>query len=224
MNRAVVGEIHLRRLLGLGIHIDDMPLFRWPMVDDFLLRLGQVFERHIRAHPHLPTDVLHEGPHEGPPDGHGPLVDGQVFVGHQGRLVHGPGDAGPSATRAGSPTVEGQVFGPRPIEFLCADGAGDLLHSGHSEGRRAVMTLGATMAGQTGEHETQAVQQLRHGAESAADPGDARPLVKGQSRRNITDLVHIRSGCLGHASAGISGQGFQIPPGPFGVEDTQGQG
>ena len=79
------------------------------------------------------------------------------------------------------------------------------------------------MAGQPGEHQAQAVEQLGAGTEGAADAGDAGPLMESQSRGDIEHLVHLGFGCLGHAPSRIGGQGLQIAPGPLGIEDAQGQ-
>ena len=80
------------------------------------------------------------------------------------------------------------------------------------------------MAGQSGEHEPEAVQKFAAGPEGAADAGDSRALVEGQSRRHVEHVVHISFGRLGHPAPCVGGEGVQIPPGSFRVEDTQGQG
>ena len=48
--------------------------------------------------------------------------------------------------------------------------------------------------------------------ESAAYTGNARPLMQGESRRNIKDFVHVRSGRLRHPSSGIGRKRLKITP------------
>ena len=79
------------------------------------------------------------------------------------------------------------------------------------------------MTGQAGEHQPQAVEQFRAGAERAADAGQRRPLMQGEGRGHVQDLIHGRAGCLGHAAAGIGRQRFQVPPRPFRVQHAQGE-
>ena len=85
------------------------------------------------------------------------------------------------------------------------------------------MPVGAAVAGQAGVHQTQAVEQFCPRAEGAADSRHAGPLVEGQGRRDIQHRIHIRPGRLGHPTAGVGGQGLQIPPGALGIQDPQRQ-
>ena len=219
-----VGEIHVPRGAAGLVLVDDVLLHRGAVKDDVPLLLGEILEGHVGAHAHLPGDVLHQGPHQGLPGGHGALVDAEGFVRHQGSLVHGADDAGAVAALAGTLAVEGQLLRPGSVELLPADGAGEGPLRRHVHGRGNGMPVGAAMAGKTGVHEAQAVEKLRAGAEGAADAGDPGPLVQGQGRGHIEHFLHLRPGGLGHAPPGIGGEGLQITPGTLGIEDAQGQG
>ena len=86
------------------------------------------------------------------------------------------------------------------------------------------MPVGTAMASQAREHQAQTVQEFRRRAEGTAHPGDSRPLVQSQRRRDITDLLHFRPARLGDAAAGIGGQRFQIPARALRIERPQRQG
>ena len=76
IHRVVVGEVQLGGLVGaLGL-VEDVLFDGGAVVDDLLFPACQVPERHVGAHPHLPADVHHQGPHQAVPGGHGALVDG----------------------------------------------------------------------------------------------------------------------------------------------------
>ena len=83
------------------------------------------------------------------------------------------------------------------------------------------MPIGAAVAGQTGVHEPQAVEQLGPGAKGAADARHAGPLVQGQRSRNVQHLVHARPGGLSHPAAGVGGQGIQVAPGALRIQHAQ---
>ena len=200
-----------------------MLLFGGAVIDHLFFRRSQIFEGHIRAHTHFPADIFHERPHESPPDYYRALVYGQILVGHQSGLIDRAGDAGSPAGGTGAAAVEGQFLRPRSVKSDAAHGAHRLLHGRHIHGRRHIMPVGAAMAGQTGEHESEAVKQLRHGSESASDSRDSGPLVQGQGSRHIADIIHMSPCSLGHPPACVSRERFQIPPGTLSVEHTQGQ-
>lgn len=86
------------------------------------------------------------------------------------------------------------------------------------------MTVGASVACQTREHQAKAVQKFRTGAEGTADARHSWALVERKCRRYVEDLVHRRFCRLGHAPTGIGGQRVQIPPGTFRVQDAKGKG
>ena len=86
------------------------------------------------------------------------------------------------------------------------------------------MPIRAAVAGKAGVHEPQAVQKLRPGAEGAADARHAGALMERQRGGDIQRLVHTGLGSLGHAAAGVGGQGLQITPGTLGVQHPQRQG
>ena len=223
VNGAVVGEVHFGEAVGLLILIDDVPLLGRAVVDDLLLLRGQVPEGDVRAHAHLARDILHQGPHQRAPGGHGAFVDGQGFVGHQRGLVHGPDRAGAAALLAGALAVEGQFLGTGGIEMRPAHGADQFLLGGHGEAGLEVVAVGAAVAGQAGEHQAQAVEQFGHRAEGAPDAGHARALVQRQRGRHVAHLVHLGPAGLRHPPAGIGGQGLQITAGALGVQHAQGE-
>ena len=220
-DRTEVGKVHLSLFLRVRIEISHMLLDRRSVQNDLLFLIGQVLVGDIGPDPHQTADVLHQRPHKGPPDGNGSLIDGQVFIGDQGAFVYRTDDPRAPAGGAGSGTVKSQVFGPRPVKLGSAHGADDRSHRSDRKRRRAVMAVRAAMAGQSGKHKPETVQELGHGAEGAADARYPRPLVQGQGSRDVTDIIYIRPSCLGHAPSGISRQGFQIPPGSFGIQYPQ---
>ena len=222
---AVVGEIQLPGAEGVAVFgpVEDVLFDHRPVVDDLLFRVGQVLERHVGPHPHGPADVGHQGPHQAVPGGHRALVDGQGLIGHEGGAVHRAHRAGAAAGRAGPLAVEGQFLGRGREEMGPAFGADKLLPSGHRDGRRQIVPIGAPVAGQAGIHQPQAVQKLGAGAEGGADAARPRPLVQGQRRRHIQHLVHVGPGGLGHPPPGVGGQSVQVPPRPLGVQHPQRQ-
>ena len=80
------------------------------------------------------------------------------------------------------------------------------------------------MAGKTGKHQAQAVQQLRARAERTADAGHAGTLMEGEGGGNIKHFVYVCLGCLGHAAARIGGKRIQITARAFGIEHAQRKG
>ena len=204
--------------------VQDVLLHRRAVVDDLLLLRRQVPEGHVRPDAHGPAHVGHQGPHQAVPGGHRPLVDGQGVIRHQGGAVHRPHHTGAAAGAAGPLAVEGQLLRSRRVKARAAHRAHQLLPRRHRQGGRHVVPIGAAVAGQAGPHQPQAVEELRPGAEGAADARHAGPLVQRQGRRDVQHLVHVRPGRLGHPAAGIGGQGLQIPPGALGVQHPQGQG
>ena len=80
-----------------------------------------------------------------------------------------------------------------------------LQSGGHIHAGGQVVPIGASVAGQPGEHEPQYVEQLRRGAEGAADAGDPWPLVQSQGRGNIAQVLYLGLFRLGHSPAGVGG-------------------
>ena len=85
------------------------------------------------------------------------------------------------------------------------------------------MPVRAAVAGQTGEHQPQTVEQLRAGAEGAADAGQAGPLVQSERGRHVQHLVHVGLCGLRHAPPGVGGEGLQIAPGALRIQHAEGQ-
>ena len=79
------------------------------------------------------------------------------------------------------------------------------------------------MAPEAGEHEAEAVEQLRRRAEGAADAGDARALVQSEGGGNVPDLVHLRLARLCDPAAGIGGKRLQIPARALRIQRSQRQ-
>ena len=79
------------------------------------------------------------------------------------------------------------------------------------------------MAGETGIHEPQTVQELRARAERAADAGHARPLMQRQRRGDVQHVIDRRSGGLRHPAARVGRQRLQIAARPLGIQHAQRQ-
>ena len=108
--------------------------------------------------------------------------------------------------------------------MLPADRADQLLPRSHRQRGLQIMTVGATVTGQPGEHEAKAVQKLRTCSKGAPDSRNPRSLVKSQRRWNIADLVHLSLGRLGHPPSRISRKGIQIPSRALRIQNAQRQG
>ena len=59
-----IGEVQLRRVVGVFGVVEDMLLYRRAVVDDGFFRLCQLPEGHIGAHSHGPAHVGHQRPHQ----------------------------------------------------------------------------------------------------------------------------------------------------------------
>ena len=107
--------------------------------------------------------------------------------------------------------------------MLPAYRADQFLLSSYRQGWRVVVAIGTAVAGKSGEHKPEAVQQFRTGAEGAADPGYPWPLSQGQGSRNVKNFIYLRFGGLGLPSPGVGGKGLQVTAGAFCIEDAQSQ-
>ena len=83
------------------------------------------------------------------------------------------------------------------------------------------MSIRTAVAGKTGIHQAQTVEQLRSCAEGTADTRYTGALMQSQCSGNIQDFIHTGPGGLGHAAARIGGKCVQIPAGAFGVKHAQ---
>lgn len=188
----------------------DVLLDHGPVVDDVFLTVGQVAERHVGAHAHLTAHVRHERPDEAAPHDDGAFVNGLRLVGHEGGFIDDVRDAGALAGRAGATTVEGEILCSRRLDLSPAFGADDRLHGGYGKGGLDVMPVGAPVARQARKHEAQAVEQLAHRAEGAADAGHAGTLVQCERGGHVAHVVHVRPFCLRHTPARVGGKGFEV--------------
>ena len=194
------------------------------MENHFPLLFRQIPEGDIRPDAQIPGDILHQGPHQRLPGEDGALVDGQGFIRHQSGFIHHMDDARSVAAGAGTLAVEGQLLSTGAEEVLAAFGADQLLLRGDRHGGRKIMPVRAAMAAQTRKHQPQALEQLGPRTEGGADAGHRGPLMQGEGGRDIQHIGHVRPGGLGHAPAGIGGEGFEITAGALGVQDAQGEG
>ena len=85
------------------------------------------------------------------------------------------------------------------------------------------MPVGAYMAADTREQESETVQQLRRCAECAAHPSDARALVQGKRGRYVEDFVDVGATCLRYASARVGGKRLKIAARAFCIENAEGE-
>ena len=221
IDRIVIGEIQFARGIGILRFVQNMFLDRRTVVDDLFFPLGQFGKRNIRADAHRPADIGHQRPHQRIPRGDRALVDGQRFIRHQSGKVDRPDRSRAVALAAGALAVERQFFRPRRIEFDAAFRTGQFLFRRDRQRGSVIMSVGTAVAGQPGEHQPQTVEQFGAGPERAADPRHAGTLMQSQRSGHIKNFIHLRSRRLSHASAGISGQRFQIPPRTFRIEHAQ---
>ena len=146
IDRAVIIKIHLRGLQCVWINIMDVMLFQLAVVDNFLFLRRQIAERHVGPNPHRPHDILHERPHERSPDDDRAFVDCLGIVRHQRCFVHSLNNSRSAAGLAGAGAVEGKLLSSGTVEFLTTDRAGNFLHRRDRKRRRAVMSVGASVA------------------------------------------------------------------------------
>ena len=212
INSIKISKIHLSRRTGLGILIQHMDLLRRSMEHDFFFLLRQVTKRHIRPHAHIPRDILHQRPHQGLPRQHCALLDGKRIIRNQGRFIHHPDNAGSVTGRTRTGAVKGQFFCGWRIEMLPTLRADQFQSGSYIHGRFQPVSIRTNVAGQTRKHQTNHIEQFRRCAKRAAHARHARPLMQRQSRRNITQIIHLRLFCLCHTASGISRKCLQITP------------
>ena len=191
------------------------------MEDYILLLRSQILVRHVYPDPHGLADINHKAPHQGVPRCDRSLLDSQVLIRDQCGLVHCTDHSRTAAAATGSLAVEGQLLSSGTIEPGPALGAFQFLLQGDRHGRRQIMAVGAAVACKTGEHQSKAVQQLGGSSECTADARDSGPLMKGERRRDVPDLIDLCPGRLGHAPARICRKGLQVPARTFGVQHSQ---
>ena len=173
------------------------------MKDNVFLLICQVFERDIGAYAHCPADILHERPHQRVPWSDRPFVYRKVPIRDECGFVNCTDSSGAVACPAGPLAVERQVFCSRRIEMRSAHGTDKIFSCGYPQGGFHIVSVGASVAGQPGEHKPEAVEQFRPRAESAAYARNCRSLMHCESGRNIKHLIHIGSCGLRHSSSRI---------------------
>ncbi len=189
-------------------HVEDVALLHRAMEHDVLLFVREVFVGHVDANVHSLSHLGHERPHEVAPRTNSAFLEGEVRVGDERGFVDSADHARASAFGAGSTAIECQVLRAGAVELDPAYAAGDGALDGNIQARRILMSVGATMACQAGEHEAQVIQQFGGGAEGGVHARDARPLAEGQGGGHVEHFVYIRAACLGDATAGIGGKRF----------------
>ena len=101
-------------------------------------------------------------------------------------------DPGPVTAWTGSLTVEGEFLRTGAEEMLAAFRTDQFLSERDIHRRRQPVTVRASVAPKTREHQAQAVQQFCPGAEGGSDAGDSRTLVQREGSGDIEHLIHIR--------------------------------
>ena len=79
------------------------------------------------------------------------------------------------------------------------------------------MAVGTTMIRQARIHESKSVEELGSRAEGAANAGRRGPLMESERGGGVEDVVDACFRRLGHASPGVSGEGFKIASRALGV-------
>ena len=118
----VIGHIQFpdRSAILILRDIEDILLLHRTIIDDLLFPLCQVFERNIRAHPHLPADICHQRPHQRIPWRNGSLINGFIFIRNQCCTVNSPHHSRAAAAFARPGGIKGKLFCPRGIKMLPA--------------------------------------------------------------------------------------------------------
>ena len=165
--------------------VENMFFLRRTVENDVLFGIGQVLEGNVRANAHGAADIGHQRPHQCAPRHHRALVNGQRLIGHQRGQIHGAHRAGTVAGGAGALRVKCQLFRRGRCEFGTADGADQILSRGNRQRGRDGMSVGAAVAGQSGVHQPQTVQQLRAGSECGTNAGHGGALMQSQCGGHI---------------------------------------
>ena len=220
----VIGEVKLGEIVARLGMVQDVLLHGRPVEDDVAFLGRELVERHVGAHAHGACDLLHEVPHKAAPGLDGSLVDGKRLVGYQARKVHLTHHARAAAGGTGAAGVEREVLGGRRVKIMAARGAGDGLAGRHIERRRAAgPTMRAYVFGAAREQESQAVEQLGHGAEGRAHARHSRTLVQRKRRRHMQHLVDAGATRLREAAARVGGERLEVAPAAFRVEHAERQ-
>ena len=218
-----VGEVQLGEVVALLGAVEDVLLLGGSVVDDGLLLGREVTEGDVGAHAHGAADVGHQRPHQGVPRGDGALVDGEALVGDEGGAVDRADLAGALAAGARAAAVEGEVLRARRLKGDAADGTDERALGGDVQRGGDGVAVGAAVLGQAREHQAQAVEQLRAGAEGGADARDAGALAQGERGGDVERLVDLGAGGLGQAAAGVGGERLEVAAGALRIEDAEGQ-
>ena len=187
------------------------------MQHDVALPFGERLVRDVEANPELARRVHRQPPPAGVPwqtaPPHSPRTGGFIDLRSHAQALAG---------RARSVRVEGEGLGPGMLEVRTADRADDLL--GERRDRRAdAVAVRAQVRAEPRHHQPKHVQDLRHGPDGAARPGDRRPLTQGKRGREVVDPVHVRALCLGQPTAAVRAQAGEVPLHAFGVQGAEGE-
>ena len=224
VHSVVIGKVELGEIVARLGMVQDVLLHGRPVEDDVALLGRELVERHIGTHAHRACNLLHEVPHKAAPGLDRALVDGERLVGYQARKVHLAHHARAAAGGAGAAGVEREVLGIGRVKVAAARGTGDGLASRHIERRRAAgPAMRAYVLSTTGEQESQAIEQLGHGAEGRAHTRHGRALVQRERRRHMQHLVDAGTTRLREATARVGGERFEIAPAALRVEHAERQ-
>ena len=154
VNSVKVSKIQLSKIVGSRFlrPVEDMLLLRRAVINNILLPLRQLAERHIYAHTHLLAHIGHQRPHEAVPRRNSPLLNRERFIRHKCTDIHRADAACTAAGFAGPLRIKGQLLSRRRIKLRAANRAGQLLAGGNQKRRLQIMSIRAAMAGKTRIH------------------------------------------------------------------------
>ena len=201
--------------------IEQVVLVGCTVQHEFLLLRCQVAIGYVGGDARLPRNVLHERPHQVAPGRHCPLVDGLALVGYERRLVDATHSPCASTGRTGSLAIEGERLGSRAIEACAACGTHQLLLERNRHARRHMVPVGAHVATESTEQQTQMIEQLGGRPKGRAHARDAWSLTQGKRRWHVQHLVHLGATRLADAPARIGGKALHVASAALGVEHTQ---
>jgi hypothetical protein len=217
-----VGEVDFEQFAALGRHRDAV-LLRGPAQDDLTLVVGEIAVWHVGAHAEFPDHLGHDGEAHHLPRCDRTVGNGARGVGDEQEVVDLAHDPKATAGRAGPVGVEGQRLGARRGERDAAHRAGEIEAGGDVDRGLLPVPVGAEVFGQSGEQQTQDVEQFGRGAEGTARTRNVGPLTQGQCGRDVPDAVDGGLGGVRHPAPGVGRQRLDVAAGALGVEDPHRQ-